>query len=43
MGTGPGATGGYDLVLTELVSETNHRFVVRVGSEAGAKSSPHCR
>jgi ferredoxin len=38
MGTGPGATGGgYDLVLTELVSETNHRFVVRVGSEAGAQ------
>ena len=37
MGTGPGATNGYDLALTELVDETNHRFVVRVGSEAGAQ------
>jgi ferredoxin len=37
MGTGPGASGGYDLVLTELVDETDHRFVVRAGSEAGAQ------
>jgi len=37
MGTGPGARGGYDLVLTELVDEVDQRFVVRVGSEAGAQ------
>jgi ferredoxin len=37
MGTGPGASGGYDLVLTELVDEVDQRFVVRVGSEAGAQ------
>jgi sulfhydrogenase subunit beta (sulfur reductase) len=37
MGTGPGASGGYDLALTELVDETDHRFVVRAGSEAGAQ------
>jgi sulfhydrogenase subunit beta (sulfur reductase) len=37
MGTGPGATEGYDLALTELVDEKSHRFVVRVGSEAGAQ------
>lgn len=36
MGTGPEARGGYDLALTEiLVGE--HRFVVTVGSEAGAE------
>jgi ferredoxin len=34
MGTGPRATGGYDLALTEVV-EGGHRFVVEVGSEAG--------
>jgi ferredoxin len=37
MGTGPGASGGYDLVLTELVDEIDQWFVVRVGSEAGAQ------
>jgi sulfhydrogenase subunit beta (sulfur reductase) len=37
MGTGPGAGGGYDLALTELVSETDHRFVARAGSAAGAQ------
>jgi sulfhydrogenase subunit beta (sulfur reductase) len=37
MGTGPGASGGYDLALTELVDEVDQRFVVRVGSEAGAQ------
>lgn len=36
-GTGPGAGGGYDLALTELVDGADHRFVVRVGSEAGAQ------
>jgi ferredoxin len=33
MSTGPGATGGYDLALTEL----EDRYVVRVGSERGAE------
>lgn len=36
MGTGPEAGPGYDLVLTELVTGTRHRFLVEVGSEAGA-------
>jgi sulfhydrogenase subunit beta (sulfur reductase) len=36
MGTGPGPTSGFDLSLTELLDETQHRFVVRAGSERGA-------
>ncbi|MGD0883241.1 MAG: 4Fe-4S dicluster domain-containing protein [Acidimicrobiales bacterium] len=35
MGTGPAAGPGYDLCLTEL-SEGDHRFLVQVGSPAGA-------
>jgi ferredoxin len=35
MGTGPRATAGFDLALTEL-HDPSHRFVVEVGSEAGA-------
>jgi ferredoxin len=35
MGGGPRARGGYDLVMTERVDETGHRYVVEVGSEAG--------
>ncbi|GGN84434.1 4Fe-4S ferredoxin [Actinoplanes lobatus] len=35
MGTGPAATGGYDLALTELV-DGGHRFLIRPGSPAGA-------
>lgn len=35
MGTGPRATRGFDLALTELL-DGEHRFVVEVGSEAGA-------
>ncbi|HLK82435.1 MAG TPA: 4Fe-4S dicluster domain-containing protein [Xanthobacteraceae bacterium] len=35
MHTGPKASGGYDLVLTELVDDGEHRFVVGVGSEGG--------
>ena len=35
MGTGPGATEGFDLALTELL-EGEHRFLVRAGSPAGA-------
>jgi sulfhydrogenase subunit beta (sulfur reductase) len=34
MGTGPRAESGYDLALTELVSE-HHRFVVEAGTERG--------
>lgn len=35
MGTGPRARGSYDLALTELVGNGEHRFLVQVGSEAG--------
>ena len=36
MGTGPQAAG-YDLALTEMVSAGQHRFLVEVGSPAGAQ------
>lgn len=36
MGTGPGVTHGYDLSLTEILSEGRHEFLVAVGTEAGA-------
>ena len=35
MGTGPGLEDGFDLAVTELFSP--HRFLVRVGSEPGAR------
>ena len=35
MGTGPRATAGFDLALTEI-TDGEHRFVVEVGSPAGA-------
>jgi ferredoxin len=35
MQTGPKASGGYDLVLTELVDAHGHRFVIDAGSEEG--------
>ena len=35
MDTGPRAGGGYDLLLTELVGEAGHEFVVEAGSAAG--------
>jgi sulfhydrogenase subunit beta (sulfur reductase) len=35
MNTGPKAASGYDLALTEIIGEGEHRFVVEVGSEAG--------
>ena len=35
MGTGPRATEGFDLALTELVDPDRHRFVLEVGSPAG--------
>ncbi len=37
MGTGPAASEGYDLALTELYDQGGHRFVVRIGSEQGAE------
>src|SRR5262245_48249658 len=36
MGTGPEAGPGYDLALTEMTGEGYHRFLVDVGSPAGA-------
>jgi ferredoxin len=35
MQTGPRATGGFDLALTELLDERGHRFVVEKGTAAG--------
>ncbi len=35
MGTGPRATTGFDLALTELLDDEGHRFVVDVGTDAG--------
>jgi sulfhydrogenase subunit beta (sulfur reductase) len=37
MGTGPRASSGYDLVLTEVLDGDGHRFVVEVGSDRGAE------
>jgi ferredoxin len=36
MGTGPGVTQGFDLVLTEVIDGSGHYFVVEAGSDAGA-------
>lgn len=36
MGTGPRLSSGYDLALTEVLDDAGHRFVVQVGSQAGA-------
>jgi sulfhydrogenase subunit beta (sulfur reductase) len=44
MNTGPVAESGYDLALTEILSDTAHHFVVEVGSERGAEvlaDAPH--
>ena len=37
MDTGPRATSGFDLALTEVLEDGGHRFVVEVGSERGAE------
>ena len=37
MGTGPRAHAGFDLALTELTGDGDHRFVVETGSERGAE------
>ncbi|MGO9518166.1 MAG: 4Fe-4S dicluster domain-containing protein [Candidatus Korobacteraceae bacterium] len=36
MSTGPKATSGYDLALTEMVQDGRHRFLVEVGTTSGA-------
>lgn len=36
MNTGPKATAGFDLALTEVLDEGRHYFVVDIGSERGA-------
>jgi ferredoxin len=36
MDTGPQAKSGFDLALTELLDDGGHRFLVEVGSNAGA-------
>jgi sulfhydrogenase subunit beta (sulfur reductase) len=37
MGTGPQVSGGFDLVLTELLGSEGHRFLVAAGSDRGAE------
>ena len=37
MATGPAATIGYDLALTELLSAGRHEFVVEIGTKKGAE------
>ena len=37
MNTGPAATGGYDVVLTEVVAEGVHYFAADAGSEKGSE------
>ncbi|MFI5329873.1 MAG: 4Fe-4S dicluster domain-containing protein, partial [Desulfobaccales bacterium] len=44
MGSGPRATFGFDLALTEILQEGKHYFLVEVGTERGAgvlQSVPH--
>ncbi|HEX9644061.1 MAG TPA: 4Fe-4S dicluster domain-containing protein [Acidimicrobiia bacterium] len=37
MGTGPRVGPGYDLALTELISQDRHEFLVEVGSDRGSE------
>jgi ferredoxin len=37
MGSGPRATSGFDLALTELMDGADHRFLVETGSERGVE------
>ena len=37
MGSGPQAESGFDLALTELLDAGEHRFLVEIGSQAGAE------
>ncbi len=36
MGTGPAVTGGYDIVLTEVLDDGDHYFVAAAGTRRGA-------
>ncbi len=36
MGTGPKASGGFDLALTEVIEADRHEFILEPGSERGA-------
>lgn len=37
MNTGPKATSGYDLALTEIIEKQRHDFLVEIGTELGAE------
>jgi sulfhydrogenase subunit beta (sulfur reductase) len=37
MGTGPRATSGFDLALTEVLAGERHHFLLEIGSERGAE------
>ncbi len=37
MGTGPGASEGYDILLTEVLEKKDHYFTAEAGSERGAE------
>jgi ferredoxin len=37
MGTGPKASSGYDLALTEVLLATTHFFLAQIGTKAGAE------
>jgi sulfhydrogenase subunit beta (sulfur reductase) len=37
MGTGPSATEGFDIALTEVIDDGVHHFVAEAGSDAGAE------
>jgi sulfhydrogenase subunit beta (sulfur reductase) len=41
MHTGPKATAGFDLALTEVIGTDQHYFVVQVGTESGAEILQH--
>ncbi len=41
LGTGPAATAGFDLALTELCGEGGHFFLVQAGSERGERLLAH--
>jgi len=41
MGTGPDVNDGFDLALSELNDEVGHRFLLRIGSAAGAALVSH--
>ena len=43
MDTGPRATFGYDVALTEVLEDGAHWFLVEVGSERGAEVLAGCR